>query len=651
MRRRLLGLGIVVLLVAAAPTLKLIGVQLGDGSALLASGERQRVKQVQLPAQRGSILDRNGAELAISVPRKRVVINIKRLVEEGIEDNAGMASLAKVIAVPLDADPVRLAKLMTESERDDPWVRLVEHAPEDGAAAALEAAADMGVITAITLENSSERVHPAGDSGLRIMGALGPDGPSELAGIERGYNEDLEGRPGRQAVEKGHGPDGATIVGSERTLEPARAGSDVRMTLDRTLQHEVEQSLLSGTATAGAVRGIAVVGRPGTGEILAAGSVERDDKTGEMRLSLGPAPVSNAYQAGSVFKLVTVAAAVESGAVAADQSFEVPYQITVDDRRFSDSEPHGTETMTVTDIVAKSSNVGTIKIGQELGAEALRNALVGFGFGAKTGVGHPAESSGLLPSLDRWTRPDLAASSIGTHQSATALQLWAAYNVIANKGTYVQPRLVDAVINPDGTERRVATAEPRRVISEKTAGEVGSMLEEVMKEGTGRSLQLPGYSVAAKTGTSRLVSPERVDPADSYLWADGRYHYVTAFTGYLPADRPAVSITVILEDTAAGLTGATAAGPVFASLGRLAIRELGIAPTGATELPPSGMVRAEPAGTNAASVEPSTVKLASTKATKSPEGREPKEQATSGRSSSPSEEPDGEESATADEEP
>jgi cell division protein FtsI (penicillin-binding protein 3) len=604
MRTRLLVMGGVLGVLAILPLTKLVGVQLRDGSELVAKGEDQRVRSVELPAQRGSILDRNGVELAISIPRLRVVTNMSALRDEGIEDRADLEQLADELAPLLGVDSAELARTLTGAEPDDPWVRLAETVPEQQARDAVAHLEDMGIERVLTLESSTERVHPAGDSALRLIGNLGPDGPGELAGIEKAYDEDLTGRDGKKVVELG--TEGETIAGAERMVREPVSGSDVQLTLDRTLQHEVERIVAEGTAAAGGVRGIAIIGRPSTGEILAAGSVERDEETGRMRLSDAPIAVSNAYQAGSVFKLVTVAAAVEAGQVGPDTRIEVPWRIVVDDRTFSDHEEHPTEMMSVTQIVADSSNVGTIKIAQGLGKQGLYDALVGFGFGTTTGIGHPAESTGLLPPLDRWTNPDLAASAIGTHQSATALQLWGAYNVIANGGRYVQPRLVDSVIAPDGTRTRVASDPPRQVISPGAAAAVSGMLEEVVREGTGKALDLPGYAVAAKTGTSRMVSPEKVDPKDAYMWMDGRYHYVAAFTGFLPADRPQVSITVLIEDSNAGLTGATAAGPVFGELAQLSIRELGITPSGSTVTDPAGTpaptgrVRAAPAAAVAA---------------------------------------------------
>lgn len=574
--------------------LKLIGVQVSDGDQLVAQGENQRVRRVEMPAQRGSILDRNGVELAISIPRKRVVTNMSRLRAEGIEDRVDLEQLAQDLAPVLHVDRAELADTLTAAEPDDPWVRLAETVPEKDAQAAVDQLAEHGLVNVLTLEDSTERVHPAGDSALRLIGNLGPEGPGDLAGVEKAYDRQLTGHDGKKIVELG--TQGETIAGAEHMVREPTSGSDVQLTIDRTLQHEVEQIIADGTEVAGGRRGIAIIGRPATGEILAAGSVERDPDTGAMKLSDAPIAVSNAYQAGSVFKLVTVAAAVEAGQVGPDTRIDVPWRLVVDDRTFSDHEQHPTESMSVTQIVAESSNVGTIKIAQALGKQGLYDALVGFGFGRPTGIGHPAESTGLLPPLDKWTDPDLAASAIGTHQSATALQLWAAYNVIANEGRYVQPRLVDSVIAADGTRTPVPGVAPRQVISPDAARAVSGMLQEVVREGTGKALDLPGYAVAAKTGTSRMVSPDKVNTKDAYMWADGRYHYVAAFTGFLPADRPQVSITVLIEDAAAGLTGATAAGPIFRDLATLSIRELGIAPSGSTgTVDAGGPVRAVPA--------------------------------------------------------
>lgn len=575
-RRRVLVLGGALGLLAILPLWKLVEVQVGDGTELVERGEVQRRRTVHIVPQRGSILDRNGTELAISLPRRSIGIEMPTLRLEGIDTPHELERFAHRLAELFDVDPEPLARRLVQAAPDAPWVQVADQVPIEVAERAVELLAAEGIEGALVSGPSTERVHPAGDSALRIIGTLTPDGPGERAGIERSYDEVLSGRRGRMTVETG--VHGNTVPGTEHVVEEPVPGSDVMLTLDRTLQHEVEQILLRRADEAGATLGVAIVGRPGSGELLAVGSVERDDD-GQLRLSSGPIAFSDVFQAGSVFKLVTVAAAVEAGLVDADHPIEVPDTLQVDDWVFSDHEEHPTEIMTVTDIVARSSNVGTIKIAQALGRQGLHDALTSFGFGRRTGVGHPAEDAGIVPPADQWAASDLAAAAIGTHQSGTALQLWAAYNVIANGGRYVQPRLVDAIIRPGGEREPVPSEPPRRVISEATAAEVGSMLEEVVQDGTGSMWKLPGYSVAAKTGTSRMLSDVGGVGGDPYMWSDHRYHYLAAFTGYLPAERPEVSITVILSDVHDGLTGSTGAGPAFSDLAKLSIRELGIAPS------------------------------------------------------------------------
>lgn len=587
---------------ALVPLVQVVKLQV-DGRDLSEQGLGQRLRSRELPAERGSILDRNGAELAISVPRSRVAVNKALLTEEGVDDPGSVEEFATRLARWLDVPADRVRDALLEAAPDDPWVKVAETVDPERAKSALEKAERAGTGGVLVLEPSTERLHPAGDSALRVIGTVGPDGPGPRAGIEKAFDRHLRGRPGRVVVEKD--PQGVTITGGEHVTEAAVPGSDVQLTLDRTLQYETERILTRGTANARAAGGIAIVGRPATGELLAVAAVEKDPETGEVVLSSSPSAFSNAYQAGSVFKLVTVAAAYESGVIDDASTFVVDDQITVADRTFSDHEPHAAEQMTVDQIVARSSNVGTIQIGQRVGSKALHDELVDFGFGRLTGVGHPAESAGLLPDVEKWSTPDLAAASIGTFQSTTPVQLWAAYNVIANDGRYVAPRLVDATVAPDGTRTPVPARPSRQVISEETAGRVERALRAVISEGTGKQWDLPGYPVAAKTGTGRMPSPERVAGDDDYVWKDGRYHYVTAFTGYLPADRPQVSITVVLTDTAPGLTGGTSAGPIFADLARLAIRELTIAPTDVSAAAGSSQrpVRAAPAAEGTAATD------------------------------------------------
>ena len=605
-RRRLWGMVAAFGVLALLPLVKLVGVQFADASALAAEGLEQRQRTETIPAQRGSILDRNGTELAISVPRTTVAVSKVRLAAAGISDEPMLREFGTRLATLLEIDPAPVVEAIVSADPDARWVMVARYADQEVARAAAAELAKQDMDGVLMLDPSSERVHPGGESGVRVIGTVGPDGPGPRAGVEAAYDDVLQGTPGKQVVERGS--KGETITDGERVLEAPEPGEDVQVTLDRTLQYETEQILSKGSANARAAGGIAIVGRPSTGELLAVAGVERDEETGEMELSTRPLALSNAYQAGSVFKLVTTAAAYEAGVIDDHSLFTVPPKIRVYDREFSDNEVHPVETMNVDQIVAESSNVGTIQIAQRLGAEKLHQALVDFGFGQVSALGHPAESAGLLPDVDSWTPPDTAAASIGSFQSTTVLQLWSAFNVIANQGIYVPPRLVEGTVGADGELDAAPAADTRRVVSASTAARVSRALQAVVQAGTGKQWSLPGYPVAAKTGTGRMPSPEKVDDEDAYIWKDGTYHHVTTFAGYLPADRPQVSITVMLFDTAQGLTGSTSAGPIFSDLARLSIRELSIAPTsdaaatsGATG--GDGLVRSAPAGATAAATD------------------------------------------------
>jgi cell division protein FtsI (penicillin-binding protein 3) len=606
-RRRLWAMVGAFGVLALLPLVKLVGVQFADASTLAAEGLEQRQRTEEIPAQRGSILDRNGTELAISVPRTTVAVSRVKLAEAGISDEPMLREFGTRLAELLELDREKVVQKIVDAAPDARWVMVERYVDDQLARKAAAALAEQDMGDVLMLDPASERVHPGGESGVRVIGTLGPDGPGPHAGVEAAYDDVLKGTPGEQVVERGS--KGETITGGSRVITEPKPGADVQVTLDRTLQYESEQILSKGASNARAAGGIAIVGRPSTGELLAVAGVERDEDTGEMELSSRPLALSNAYQAGSVFKLVTTAAAYEAGVIDDHSTFTVGPRIRVYDREFSDAEEHPVEVMDVDRIVAESSNVGTIQIAQRLGAERLHQALVDFGFGRKSAVGHPAESAGLLPDVESWTPPDLAAAAIGSFQSTTVLQLWAAFNVIANQGIYVPPRLVQGTIGDDGSLDPAPAADTRRVVSATTAARVSRALQAVVQAGTGKQWNLPGYPVAAKTGTGRMPSPEKVDDEDAYIWPDGRYHHVTTFAGYLPADRPQVSITVMLFDTAAGLTGSTSAGPVFSDLARLAIRELSIAPTAdaaqtAEEgADADGRVRSAPAGSTSAATD------------------------------------------------
>jgi cell division protein FtsI (penicillin-binding protein 3) len=282
------------------------------------------------------------------------------------------------------------------------------------------------------------------------------------------------------------------------------------------------------------------------------------------------------YEPGSVNKLVTISAALQQGAVQANQHFSVPYSLKVADGLFSDAERHATENWTTTDILANSSNIGTIGIAQKLGKTALDQYLRKFGFGQVSAVNFPGESAGLLLKPSKWSGTSIATVAIGQGVAVTALQMLAAYNTIANGGTYVAPKLVAATIDDKGKQHPTPASARHQVVSPEVARDMTAMLSQVVAVGTGTAAAISGYTVAGKTGTARIP----LDGARGYK--DGVY--ASSFAGFVPAEQPALTGIVILDETAQ--FGATSAAPTFASIARYALQEFQVPPNSAMPLPP-----------------------------------------------------------------
>jgi cell division protein FtsI (penicillin-binding protein 3) len=328
---------------------------------------------------------------------------------------------------------------------------------------------------------------------------------------------------------------------------------------------------------------MAIISRPDTGEILAMANVSADPRPDG---ALGPAePSSNnaslttTFEPGSVNKVITLAAALESGVTTPSTGMEVPDHYTVADHEFTDDHNHEPEMWTPTDILVSSSNVGTIKIAQELGDDRLDAALRRFGLGAPTGLDFPRETRGRLLDPDEWSGTSLGSIAIGQGISVTAMQMLGAFNVIANDGTYVAPRLVEATVGADGTRRKTPVGARRRVVSEDTARTMQAMMAKVVSEqsGTGTRAQVPGYTVAGKTGTARKPMTPSM-PDDGYKDLQGRYHYVATFAGFVPAEQPELSIIVVIDEPTTEYYASDVSAPAFSELARYALRRYDIPP-------------------------------------------------------------------------
>ncbi len=524
----------------------------------VAFGEQQRVRSIDLPAARGSILDRNGEDLALSVNQSTVYAN-----PQEIEDPvAAAAHLAPVLGMDQ-------AELVEKLSADTEFTYLVRQQPDELA----EQVRDLD-LAGIHLMDEPARFEPSGDLARSVIGAVGVDNTG-LSGIEQQYEQALTGTPGELTVERA--PDGDTISSGEQHLTPAQQGDSLVLTLDRGLQFEAERALAQQVDATGALGGIAIVSRVGTGEVLAMANVEATQNEDGSR---GPAvPSSNnraltaMYEPGSVIKVVTMAAALEEGVVEPATRFLVPDGIQVADHRFTDHDPHAPVDLSVNDILAQSSNVGTIMVAQRLGAERLDDYLGRFGFGRPTALDFPHEAAGITLPLDEWSGTSIGSIPIGQGISVTAMQMLSAFNVVANDGVYVPPRLVLARVGDDGTRHPVAAPEPHRVVSTSTARQLTTMMMSVVDTGTGTSAAIPGYSVAGKTGTAR-----KPQDTGGYEDAAGNYHYVATFAGFVPAEDPELTMIVVLDEPTSSIYGGEVSAPVFSQLGQFALARYGIAP-------------------------------------------------------------------------
>jgi cell division protein FtsI (penicillin-binding protein 3) len=414
--------GIVFAALAGVLGWRLVSLQILEPDRYLARGAAQRIRTVVLPAGRGAIVDRNGVDLALSVPRRSVVAD-PRLIEDP-------SSAAWAMAAVLDTDVSVLERRLAS---DRSFVYLDRQVADDVADSAL--ALDLaGVYTIKELA----RLRPGDDSALALLGRTDIDN-NGVSGLELVYDGMLSGVPGEMIIEVG--ARGSTIPGGEYRVAPADEGLSIVLTIDRALQFEAERLLAEGVEAAGGAGGVLVAMVPGTGEILASATVARD-ADGVVRPSTEHRAATWTFEPGSIVKPLTISAVLETGTATPDTVREVPGLVVVHDSDFGDSFPHGTEQWSVADILRRSSNIGTILWAQDLGAEALYDQLLGFGLGSVTDLDFPGEASGILLPVGRWSGTSLPTIAIGQGVSTTPIQMITAFATLANEGRRPAPTLV-----------------------------------------------------------------------------------------------------------------------------------------------------------------------------------------------------------------
>jgi cell division protein FtsI (penicillin-binding protein 3) len=553
----LLGLGVLLSVLGA----RLVQLQGLDATSYAVQAEDQRRHTVALPAVRGSILDRSGVPLAMSVDARLVYADPQLVTEPANE--------ARRLSPYLHLPPLALEpRLRGAGSR--PGSRYVVLArglqPADGRAI-------QGLdLAGIEVLPESRRVYPAGSLAGSVVGFTDHDG-NGAGGLELALDRSLAGRDGRLTAELGL--DGRAIPAGRRVeLDPV-PGADVELTIDSDIQWRAEQAITAAVSATGAHDGTAIVMDPRTGEVLALATAPSYDPSMVARTKkedLGNRAVSEVYEPGSVNKVITTAAALSLGAVQPDTVITVPPTYKVYDKTFHDAESHSTERLTVTGVLAKSSNIGTIQIAEKVGKDRLYSFLRAFGFGETTGVGLPGESRGILPPPATWSGTQLPTIAFGQGVSVTALQMASVYATVANGGMRVAPRLVRGTVGADGLLDPADPAPARRVLSPRVSTQLRVMLEAATTpQGTAPLAQIPGYRVAGKTGTA-----QRADGPRGYRGGS----YTSSFVGFAPADHPELVVAIVLQDPVRGHFGGVVAAPVFRQVMSFALQARRISPTG-----------------------------------------------------------------------
>lgn len=563
--RRLRAVLVVSVLMLVAIVVRVGFLQTAQASTYRAAGRSQRISESPVKAPRGAIFDRTGNELALSIPAVTIVANPKQVLDP--------ASTVRVLAALLQLTDAKQQALTTAFATKDKGFVYVARQIDDQLANTIMALKLPGIES----QPEDRRVIPSGDVGKSLIGKVNPDNEGST-GLELQYDQLLTGTDGERVRE--HDRAGRSIPGSDVTAAPAVPGDDIVLTVDRPLQYQVEQALVARVEGLKAKGGVAIVMDPSTGQIYAAANVRRT-KEGTVEVTAANLAAVEAYEPGSVAKVFSLSGAINEGIVTPDSVEMVPGQITFNRgtrwvQTITDAEPHGTIPYTVHDIIVHSSNIGTLKVAEKLGPDKLSEYLHLFGFGAKTSLDFPNETAGQLKPVIDWQGTEKQTLSFGYGFAASPLQLIAAVNTVANGGVYVSPKLVDSTIDSTGTHHETAPSPSHRVLSTETATTMTSMMKDVVCYGTAKLAQVPGITVAGKTGTGYKRQAN-----GTYTNDDGTRAYFASFVGYLPADHPKVTILVSIDEpdpTTRERFGGTASAPLWANIAQAAIHSLQITP-------------------------------------------------------------------------
>jgi cell division protein FtsI (penicillin-binding protein 3) len=515
-----------------------------QGAQLASEAVFQQTETVVVPGLRGSLLDRRGNKLASS------------------EDAATIYATPYQVKDPPRA-AARLAPILEESKSE-----VLSALTEESGFSYLAQRVDLGTaarVEALDLEGigqrpDSRRTYPQGDMAAQVIGAVGSENQG-LTGLEAGEEGILHGTDGEQRIVKDALGDPIRL----ETVTEASDGEDIQLTLDPVIQQEAERVLAGVGETYAAKGATAIVMDPRSSQILAMANwppVDPNDLSEASNEDLLNKATGFTYEPGSTFKAFTVAAALEEKQVTPETAFTLPPSIQVADRVIEDAEARPTETMTVAQILAQSSNVGAVTIGLGLGAEKFSRWINRFGFGRPTGVQYPAEEQGLVPELDEYSGSTMGNLPIGQGLAVTPMQMMAGYTAIANGGVLKRPQLIKRI-----GDREIHEPKGRRVIAPAVASQVSEMLEGVLAAGgTASEVSVPGYTLAGKTGTAEV--------AENGTYSETKY--IASFIGFAPAQNPQFLAAVIVDEPQGEIYGGSVAAPAFGEIAGFALPYLGV---------------------------------------------------------------------------
>jgi len=555
-----------VLFVFSLFSAQLLRLQALDASPVASAALKSRLYVSAVPAMRGDITDANGVVLATSIDRRNVTADQTAVPEykkkiNGVRQTVGVLGAAADLAPILGMSEVELTTTLTGARR----FVYVAKGITPLSWRKIEALGIPGIFS----EQTSTRSYPSASAVASLVGWTGGDG-SGGGGLELLLNSTLNGQPGKSTYEQSQG--GRIIPTGEQQTTPAVPGRDVRLTIDNDLQWFAQNAIALKVDETLALSGTVVVMDVRTGALKAVASYPTFDPTNISAASgnLNNRAFGEAFEPGSIAKVMTAAAALQEGVATPATPVVVPNRLSRAGQSFRDSHDHAVEKLTFAGVIAQSSNIGTMMVGEKVQPGTLEKYFRRFGVGQMSGVGFPGETAGIFARSKDWSGSQRYTVMYGQGLAVNAIQAAGVFQTIANGGVRVPPTLVAGTENADGTFAPTLPTKPVRVISKPVARTLSQMLEFVVGDGgTARMAEIPGYRVAGKTGTADRVG------------ADGRYSGKTAsFIGFAPADKPEFVVAVILQNPIRGYFGGSTAGPVFKDVMTYALQEFKIPPTG-----------------------------------------------------------------------